>query len=79
MTIKAYVLIEVGIGKSKEVVQALQKIREVKSADVVTGPYDVIAMIETIEMNAIGDLITKQIHLISGIHRTVTCIAVKLT
>lgn len=79
MAIKAYVLIEVGIGKTKEVTQALQKIAGVKSVDAVTGPYDVIAQIEGASMNTVGDLITKEIHAVSGLTKTTTCVAVKVS
>ncbi len=79
MATRAYVLIEIGVGKTKAVLQGLQTIKEIKSVDVVTGPYDFIAVIEAPDMNSIGDLITKQIHEIPGITRTITCIAVKMT
>jgi DNA-binding Lrp family transcriptional regulator len=79
MAIRAYVLIEVGIGKARNVVQALQKMKDVKAVDAVTGPYDVIALIEGTDMNSLGDLITREIHEIGGISRTVTCIAVKIS
>ena len=82
MTVKAFVLIEVTVGKSSEVVAGLtaiqRKVKEIHSVDGVTGPYDVIAVIEGPDVNAIGDLVTKNIHAISGVERTVTCITTKL-
>jgi DNA-binding Lrp family transcriptional regulator len=71
---KAFVLVEIAVGKTKDVVDALQKLEPVKSADAVTGPYDVIVVIEAPDLNAIGDLITKQVHTVEGILRTVTCL-----
>ena len=78
MAVKAFVLIEATMGKTKEVVTALEKVEGVKSVDAVTGPYDVIALIEMPDVNAIGDIVTKRIHSVSGIARTVTCLAVRL-
>ncbi|MFQ5987484.1 MAG: Lrp/AsnC ligand binding domain-containing protein [Dehalococcoidia bacterium] len=78
MAVKAYVLIEVAVGKAKEVVTALQKVEGVQSVAAVTGPYDVIAIIEMQDVNAIGDLVTRNIHSVSGIARTVTCLTVQL-
>jgi len=78
MAVKAYVLIEVAVGKAKEVVAALQKVEGVQSVAAVTGPYDVIAVIERPDVNAIGDLVTRNIHSVSGIARTVTCLAMQL-
>jgi DNA-binding Lrp family transcriptional regulator len=73
---KAFVLIETAVGKTKEVVAILNKIEGLKSVDTVTGPYDIIAVIEAEDLNKIGDLITGKIHAIEGIARTVTCLAV---
>ncbi len=76
MGAKAFVLIETDVGKTKEVTTALKQLEGVKSVDLVTGPYDIIAIIEAKELNDIGDLITGKIHPITGISRTVTCLAI---
>jgi len=73
---KAFVLIETAVGKSKEVVAALSKLKGVNSVDTVTGPYDIIAVIHGETLNDIGDLVTGKIHPIAGISRTVTCLAI---
>lgn len=79
---KAFVLIEVAAGKSREVVAGItdlqQKRKEILSVEAVTGPYDVIAVVEGPDVNAIGDLVNKNIQSVSGIVRTVTCLAMKL-
>jgi DNA-binding Lrp family transcriptional regulator len=46
--------------------------------DYVTGPYDVIVIIESENLNDIGDLVTKSIHPIAGITRTTTCLSLKI-
>ncbi len=76
MSAKAFVLIETAVGKTKEVVSVLNKMAGLKTVDTVTGPYDIIAVIEADDLNDIGDLITDKIHIIDGIARTVTCLAV---
>lgn len=76
MSAKAFILIETAVGKTKGVVSTLSKIEGLKSVDTVTGPYDVIAVIEAENLNDIGNLITGEIHAIAGISRTVTCLAV---
>jgi len=76
MTAKAFVLIETAVGRNKEVVAALSRLKGVTSVDVVTGPYDIIAVLEGVDLNAIGDLVTEKIHPIAGISRTVTCLKV---
>ena len=79
MVAKAFVLIETAVGKNKEVVAQLSKMEGVRSVDIVTGPYDIIAIVEGDSLNEIGDLITGKIHPVSGINRTVTCLTIKAT
>lgn len=76
MAAKAFVLIETAVGKNKEVVAALSQLEGVKSVDMVTGPYDIIAIIEGKNLNDVGDLVTGKIHPVAGITRTVTCLAI---
>jgi len=76
MAAKAFVLIETAVGKSRDVVTVLGKIKGVNSVDTVTGPYDIIAVLQGETLNDIGDLVTSKIHPIPGISRTVTCLAI---
>jgi len=76
MSAKAFVLIETAVGRTKEVVSILSKMKGLTSVNTVTGPYDIIAVIEAEDLNEVGDIITGKIHAIEGISRTVTCLAV---
>ncbi len=76
MAAKAFVLIETAVGKTKEVASALKELGGVKSVDPVTGPYDIIAMVEGKSLTDIGELVTSKIHPVPGISRTVTCLAI---
>jgi len=76
MATRCYVLIETAVGKTRDVVTALRQVKGVTNADVVTGPHDVIAILETDDLNAVGNLVTGSVHTISGITRTVTCLVV---
>jgi DNA-binding Lrp family transcriptional regulator len=77
MTTKAYILIETEIGKSREVIPSIEKLEGVKSIDLVTGPYDLIAVVELEDLDAVGDLVTARIHATPGVTRTVTCLAIR--
>ncbi len=77
MAAKAFVLIETAVGKTKDVVSTLDPLKGVKSVDTVTGPYDIIAIIEAESLNDIGEIVTENIHPIAGISRTVTCLAIR--
>jgi DNA-binding Lrp family transcriptional regulator len=76
MAAKAFVLIETTVGRSREVTNSLKQMGGMISVDQVTGPYDVVAVIEQPSLTEIGDLVTSKIHPIPGISRTVTCLAV---
>ena len=76
MATKAYILIETAVGKSRDVATELRSLSGVENVDAVTGPYDIITVVSAPDLNAVGDLVTSQIHTISGIVRTVTCLSV---
>lgn len=75
-TTKAFVLIETAVGKTHDVESALQNVSGVASVDMVTGPYDIIAVLEAPDLSSVGDMVTGHVHTIGGIVRTVTCLAV---
>ena len=76
MSIKAYVLIETEVGKTKEVVRVMRGLDGVLRVHSVMGPYDAIATIERETLNEIGELVTAKLHLIGGVSRTVICPAI---
>ena len=73
---KAFVLIETAVGKTREVADTLRLVGGVTSVDLVTGPYDLIVVLEANDLGSVGDTVTGSVHTISGIVRTVTCLAV---
>ena len=75
MTVKAYVLIETQVGRTKQVVDTIRRLPGVVLVDSVTGPYDAIAIVQGETLNDIGELIVSKVHPIAGISRTVTCLA----
>jgi len=76
--VKAYILIETEVGKMGEVIESISRIEGVKSADLVTGLYDVIATVEVPDLNSIGSVV-KQVHSTPGISKTTTCIGVRMS
>ena len=76
MTVKVYLLIETEDGDSKNVVRRLGEIEGVKTADVVDGPYNVIAIAESDSLDELGIMVIERIPYIRGVSRTITCFTV---
>jgi DNA-binding Lrp family transcriptional regulator len=41
------------------------------------GPYDVVAVLNTSDLNQLGKILTADIHSIPGVLETLTCLAVE--
>ena len=76
MATKAYLLVETEVGKTRDVASTLRELNGIETVDVVTGPYDIIAVISGDDMSVVGNLVTEGIHTVTGVVRTVTCVAV---
>ena len=76
MATKAVILIETTVGRTRQVANTLKNVRGIQSADVVTGPYDVIAVIDAPDLSTVGRVVEREIHTLDGVARTVTCVAV---
>jgi len=79
MAVAAYLLINTDTGKERGVVNALNKIKGVKHAHVVTGLHDVICYVEGKNLSEVKNTIIKKIRGVKGIQRTVTCIALDVS
>jgi len=56
----------------------VRAIQGVRSAEVVTGPYDVIARIGAASIDALATLVVSKIQAVEGVDRTLTCPVVRL-
>ncbi|MDQ7779619.1 MAG: Lrp/AsnC ligand binding domain-containing protein [Planctomycetota bacterium] len=77
MSLSAYVLINIEAGKPRSALAALKKNKDVRSAHLVTGLHDAIALIEAPDVNKLGTIVTESVQKITGVQRTVTCICVE--
>ena len=82
MPIRAYILIECAAGTSRRVHQGLQRLAvadaKVLSADTTTGPFDVIALLESGDLDRLGHAVTEGIQHLHGVERTTTCLMIEL-
>jgi DNA-binding Lrp family transcriptional regulator len=74
--VRAYVLIEMAAGHSRELVNTLRGREWVRNVARVTGPYDVIAEIEAGDIDDMSELVADEIHPLVGVVRTITCVCI---
>jgi DNA-binding Lrp family transcriptional regulator len=82
MAVRGYVLIESEVGKARAVSTAIGDFSypkaKVLNVDTVTGPFDVIVLLEAEDLDVLGNAITEAIQQVQGVQRTTTCLAVSL-
>ena len=76
MAVRAYILVETEMGKTRPVARTLLLDKNVLYADIVTGPFDVVVVLEASDLREVGEIVFSGIHAIPGIIRTTTCLAV---
>jgi DNA-binding Lrp family transcriptional regulator len=76
--IGAYILIKIAPGKSRSITEQVAKIDGVKTAHPVTGIYDIIAYIETSDINSLTGTVRTKVQTLDGVLRTHTAIVGEL-
>ncbi len=77
MAILAYVLFKVASGTEREVAQKIIDFKEVLSADIVFGEYDVIGRLTTENLEALQDFVSDSIRTVPNVLVTSTMIISK--
>ncbi len=78
MSLKAYILINTQIGKTADVLNTLKKMPEIKHLDIIMGPYDIIAQVETGSHDELSQIVMKKLQNIDAIKHTMTCTVVSM-
>ena len=76
MRLVSYILVELAPGTAKRAAEAISKIKGVKTAHAVTGPFDVIAYAEVPDLTALSDLVLAKIQNVKGVQKTQTAVVV---
>jgi DNA-binding Lrp family transcriptional regulator len=76
--IAAYVLIKIAPGKSRTITEQIAKVEGVKTAHPVTGMFDIIAYLETSDINTLTGTVRAKIQTLEGVLRTHTAIVGEL-
>lgn len=72
MAVSAYVFIDCAQGKALDVANKLKSLDNVGSCHAVTGPVDVIAFIDSPDINELGKFVVEKVQSTPGVLRTST-------
>lgn len=75
--VEAFVLVQLDMGAGRVVTEEIAAVSGVQMAQLVTGPYDVIARVQAPDMGVLNQTID-QIQGVRGVARTMTCTVIKL-
>jgi DNA-binding Lrp family transcriptional regulator len=73
MRARAFILINLAAGVAKEVYNRISKMELVQQVHAVSGPYDMIAVVDGPTFNDIGRFVLEKIQTIPGVQNTITC------
>lgn len=73
----AYILIKTTVGKMREAREKIEAMKNIRSAHMVTGPYDIIAFAEAEEVSAVMGTLMDEVRKIDGVEDTTTCILIE--
>ncbi len=72
--IKAYILVVANPGATKQVYEALQKVKGVTQCSQVMGPYDIVVEIEVEDLADVPPILGSHIRTIEGIENTTSLV-----
>jgi len=76
--VSAYVLIQTDMDKATKVAEFIRQIEGIVFADIVTGPYDIIAKADAESMDNLGRMVVQRVQMSPGVNRTLTCPVVNI-
>ncbi|MCT7659221.1 Lrp/AsnC ligand binding domain-containing protein [Mycobacterium deserti] len=71
--VEAYMLIQTEVGRAEVVAKQLATLPGVRSAEYVTGPYDVVVRVEAGTLEDLRVMVAPSVAGVAGITRTLTC------
>lgn len=76
MAVTAVVLLKLEPGKARQAVRRVGKLKGVREAHVITGPYDGFCLADAADVRALGDIVVSRIQAVDGVEDTLTCLVV---
>lgn len=75
--VKAYILIKSEPGQQGDIYTKVLKLKGVKSANTVIGPYDLIVLVESEDLDNLGKMVISKIQNLKGIRDTISCVVIE--
>jgi len=75
--VEAFILLEAQAGKALTLTRQVSKIKGVRAAYAVTGPFDVIVHVEAADFKSIAQLVVAKIQGLNTVGRTLTCTVIE--
>ncbi len=76
--VEAFILITTEIGKLRGVYTKIKNLSFVKKTNIITGPYDIVALFESEDISNLRNLVVENIREIEGIKDTTTAIIIEV-
>lgn len=74
--VRAYVFIEVSKARDREIAEVIASLPQVRTADVITGQFDVIAFVEAEDLGGVWETVDA-IQFLPGVVKTTTSLVVE--
>lgn len=74
--VEAYILVTSTEGSIGEAVERLRGMEDVRKAQIVTGPYDILVSLEVEDINYLREVVVDKIRVVKGITDTTTSIVI---
>jgi len=71
---RAYVLIKVGMGREKDVMESLQNIAAIREIHFLFGEYDYLLSLDVPDTTALARLVSMRIRKVAGVEQTATLV-----
>ena len=75
--VELHILVDTGPGEMWEAIKQIQEFQEIARAQLVMGPYDIIALARLKSVKSVKRLLD-EIHAVRGVTRTETCMVMSL-
>lgn len=75
--VEAYILLTSAIGEVRDVFEKVETLENVKSVKIVTGPFDLITLVEAEDLSTLTNAVVEEIRNIEGVVDTNTAIVVE--